>query len=159
MKKKTFLIISLIIICFFSVYNVNAKTITRADAALYIAEKLNIEHTNDPKTLYGLAFNVFAGDYIDNIDVSSYNKKMTLEVLIVTLVRYKGWNTVEYDTSKIDKVSNYVTKEGYPFYSPDPTPRSIPYVIVALDKGLLKEEELNYLKKILNLKENYVGRI
>lgn len=157
---KKYIVIILIVLSFYSIQNVSAKTITRADAALYIAEKLDIKHTKDPKTLYGLAYDIMPGDYIGNNDVTSYNKKITLEVLIVTLVKYAGWNTVEYDTSKIDKVSKYVSKEGYPYYSPDPTPRSIPYVISALENKLLKEDEIKDLTKTIDYKtiDKYIKR-
>lgn len=145
MKKKLTLLLFFLLIS----TPVFSKTITRADAALYIAEKLNISHNDKPESLYGLAYGIFAGDYDGKNDITNYDKEMTLEVAIVTLVRYMGWNTVQYDKNLIEYVKPYVTQEGYPNYLPDPSPRSIPYVITALDYGLLNKSELkNLLNKI-----------
>lgn len=136
-EKKTLLALLIL----FSFPNlVFSKTITRADAALYIAEKLNISHNDKPETLYGLAYGIFAGDYDGKNDITNYDKNMTLVVAIVTLVRYMGWNTVQYNKDLISGVKPYVSQEGYPYYLPDPTQRSIPYVITALDYGLLKKK-------------------
>lgn len=74
---------------------------------------------------------------------------MTLEIAIVTLVRYAGWGIVQYDQEVAERVEQYVTPEGFPYYQPDPTPRSIPYVVVALNKGLLYEAELPALRDII----------
>lgn len=128
-------------------------SITRADAALYIAEALDLPHTDDPENLYGLAYKAFPGDYDGKNDITNYDKEMTLEVAIVTLVRYAGWGTVQYDQEVADSVEPYVTPEGFPYYQPDPTPRSIPYVVVALDKGLLYEEELPALRETIGYDE------
>lgn len=145
MKKKLTLLLFFILIS----TPVFSKTITRADAALYIAEKLNISHNDKPESLYGLAYGIFAEDYDGKNDITNYDKEMTLEVAIVTLVRYMGWNTVQYDKNLIEYVKPYVTQEGYPNYLPDPSPRSIPYVITALNYGLLNKSELkNLLNKI-----------
>lgn len=139
---------------FFTCANATEVTsITRADAALYIAETLGLEHTDDPETLYGLAYKAFPGDYDGKNDVTNYDKEMTLEVAIVTLVRYAGWGTVQYDEEVAKSVEQYVTPEGFPYYQPDPTPRSIPYVVVALDKGLLYEDELPNLRSAIGYYE------
>lgn len=138
-----------------------SKTITRTDAALYIAEKLNISHNDKPETLYGLAYGIFAGDYDGKNDITNYDKNMTLVVAIVTLVRYMGWNTVQYNKDLISGVKPYVSQEGYPYYLPDPTQRSIPYVITALDYGLLKKSELKNLLKNIGYDEldTYINRL
>ena len=95
MKKKLTLLLLFILIS----TPVFSKTITRADAALYIAEKLNISHNDKPESLYGLAYGIFAGDYDGKNDITNYDKEMTLEVAIVTLVRYMGG--ILFNTTKI----------------------------------------------------------
>jgi len=123
--------------------------ITRAEAALYIAEQLGIEHSDSPEDLYGLAYNIFPGDYDGKNDVTNYEKDMTTEIAVVVLVRYAGWNTVQYSKELAERVAPFVTQEGFPYYQPDPTPRSIPYVTVAIERGLLEENELESLTKVI----------
>ncbi len=100
MQKKRAIKVSIslllvLILANFSQYCTAADTeITRADAALYFAEHLNIEHSNVPEDLYGLAYGIFPGDYNGKNDITNYDKAMTLEIAIVVLVRYAGWNTV-----------------------------------------------------------------
>ena len=123
------------------------KNLTRAEAALQIAESLAIQHTNDPEKLYGLAYGIFPGDYDGKNDVSNYDKPMTKEIAVVTLVRHSGWNTVQYSKTIAKKVEKYVSPEGFPHYQPDPTPRSIPYITVAYEKGLISDSDLPDLTK------------
>ena len=122
-----------------------ADELTRAEGALIIAETLDIPHTDDPEMLYGLAFGVFPGDYDGKTDITNSSLPMTTEIAITVLVRYSGWNTVQYDRVLAEDVLPYVTQEGFPYYAPDPTPRSVPYIVVAMEKGLLKADELSTL--------------
>ena len=145
----SFVLILSIGFCYTTASAAEEEPITRADAALYIAEALEIPHTDDPQNLYGLAYNIFPGDYDGKNDITNYDKEMTLEIAIVTLVRYAGWGIVQYDQEVAERVEQYVTPEGFPYYQPDPTPRSIPYVVVALNKGLLYEAELPALRDII----------
>jgi len=123
--------------------------ITRAEAALYIAEQLGIEHSDSPENLYGLAYGIFPGDYDGKNDITNYEKDMTMEIAVVVLVRYAGWNTVQYSEEVAEKVEPFVSQEGFPYYQPDPTPRSIPYVTVAIERGLITEEDLKSLTKVI----------
>lgn len=136
-------------------------TITRADAALYLAEQLGIEYIEEPENLYGLAYGIFPGDYDGKNDITNYDKDMTLEIAIVTLVRYAGWNTVQYDEELAMMVESFVTPEGFPYYQPDPTPRSIPYVVVAIQNGLLNEAELDCLTEKIGYDtlDVYINRV
>ncbi len=125
----------------------SSAALDRAAAALRIANDLGIPHNNDPKELYGLFPKVFPGGYNGELDVSYYQKETTWEHVVVALVRWSGWDTVHYDIAEIDRVKPYVSPEGFPYYSPDPTPRSIPYVIVALRRGLISDPLLRSLRK------------
>jgi len=126
-----------------------ASAMDRAEAALRIANNLGIAHGKDSKNLYGLYPDVFPGGYSGTLDLSLSDKQATLEQVVVTLVRWSGWDTVHYDTRIVDSVKAFVTPEGFPFYGPDPTPRSIPYVVVALQKGLITNETLKILRSIV----------
>ncbi len=124
----------------------SASAMDRAEAALRIANDLSIPHGNDPENLYGLFPTIFPGSYDGTLDVSLSRTQATVEQLVVVLVRWNGWDTVHYDTRLISTVKPFVTPEGFPYYSPDPTPRSIPYIIVALQKGLISTETLKRLR-------------
>jgi len=125
---------------------VDSSAMDRAAAALDIANDLGIRHNNDPNQLYGLFPEIFPGGYDGTVDVSFHQKEATFEHVVVALVRWSGWDTVHYDATEIDRVSKYVSPEGFPYYSPDPTPRSIPYIIVALRRGLIEEGLLPKLR-------------
>jgi len=123
-----------------------STAMTRAASALRMANDLGIAHTTDPKTLYGLFPHTFPGAYDGTLDVSQYDQEATIEHVVVALVRWAGWDTVHYDKRLIGVVRPFVTPEGFPYYKPDPTPRSIPYMIVALQKGLITQEILSKLR-------------
>ena len=123
---------------------------TRADAALRIATNLEIPHNDDPKTLYGLFPGVFPGAFNGAADVSEYQKRATLENIVVAVVRWVGWDTIHYDSATAQTVAPYVSPEGFPYYAPDPTPRSIPYIAVALKFGLLTSGDLPQLRRFVN---------
>lgn len=127
--------------------DINNEVVTRAEAALYIAEYLNIEHDNNEEKLYGLAYGIFPGDYDGKNDITNYDKEMTSEILLVVLVRYIGWDTVDYDKKIANILLDYVSPEGYPYYQPDPTPRSIPYIASAYSHGLVFENEFSSLRE------------
>ena len=107
-------------------------SVTRAAAALRIAEDLGIRHGANPGDLYELFPDVFPGGYDGKADRAYPDKEATLENIVVALVRWAGWDTVHYSESLASQVKPYVTAEGFPFYGPEPTPRSIPYVVGAL---------------------------
>lgn len=123
-----------------------ASTLTRAQAAQALAQNLNITLTQDANELYGLFPGVFPGGYDGTFDVAYPKEVATLEHIIVSLVRWAGWDTVHYDNRIVPRVKPFVTPEGFPFYAPDPTPRSIPYIVVAMSKGLIKESDLPALR-------------
>lgn len=120
---------------------------THAEAALIIANELDIPTTNDWTDLYGLFPAIFPGGYNGVVDFAYYDREATLEHVVVALVRWAGWDTVNYDKSMVSRVGDYVTPEGFPFYEPAPTPRSIPYVITAITAGLIEEDDLEALRK------------
>jgi hypothetical protein len=122
-------------------------TYTRAEAALDLATYFRLPHTDDPKSLYGLAHGVFPGGYDGKDHLSFQDQACTLEVLVVALVRYAGWDVLHYSPKVAAEVLPHVTPEGIPWYGPDPTPRSVPSVVVALEKGLLGREQLPGLRK------------
>jgi hypothetical protein len=122
-------------------------SLTRAEAALIIAQRLNLPHTDDPRTLHGLFNKPFPGGYDGRRDLTYYDKPLTTEVLTVVLVHHSGWDVIRYSESAAKRVAPFVSPEGFPFYGPDPTPRSIPYIAVALERGLLQASELPSLRK------------
>jgi hypothetical protein len=119
---------------------------TRADAALRLAQRLGIAHNDSSEHLHGLFPGVFPGGYEGVRDLAYADRPATLEHVLVALVRWAGWDTVHYDAALETVVAPHVSPEGFPFYGPDPTPRSIPYVIVALSQGLLPREALPTLR-------------
>ncbi len=131
-------------------------SITRADAALILAEHFHISHTQDPKTLYGLFEHVFPGGYDGKRSISYYQKPLTTEVLVVVLVREAGWDVLRYNQQIAQQVAKYVSPQGFPYYGPAPTPRSIPYVTVALEKGLLTSADLEHLREPITRSEMIV---
>jgi hypothetical protein len=137
------------------------KTYTRAEAALDLATHFHLPHSDDPHTLYGLLHGVFPGGYDGKIHLSFHDQPCTLEVLIVALVRHMGWNILHYSPKLAEEVRPFVSPEGIPWYGPDPTPRSIPSVVVALEKGLLRREHLGDLRKPLTRADAlaYLGKL
>lgn len=129
------------------------KAETRADAALQIADDLAIPHSADKSTLHGLYPAVFPGGYNGRQDISQFEKTATMENVIVALVRWAGWDTVHYDENLANEVKKYVSPEGFPYYGPDPTPRSIPYIVVALKNGVLTPAMLPELLKPVSRKQ------
>ena len=118
----------------------------RAAAALRIASDLGLSHTNDRTTLYGLFPAMFPGGYEGDSDVTYYYKEATLENVVVALVRWTGWDTIHYDLHLVSEVKPFVSPLGFPYYKPDPTPRSIPYVVVALQRNLIPRDDLPKLR-------------
>jgi hypothetical protein len=140
--------ITLVLHLGFGSNQINAQDrLTRADAALIIAQRFNLPHTNDPRTLYGLFNRPFPGGYDGRQDLTFYDKPLTTEVLTVVLVRHSGWDVIRYSEEAAKRAAPFVSPEGFPFYGPDPTPRSIPYIAVALDRGLLLDAELPGIRK------------
>ena len=134
----------------------SAQTVAAMDhaaAALQIANDLGIPHTDDPKRLYGLYPHIFPGGYNGEVDLTDYQDETTWEHVIVALVRWSGWDTVHYDSGEVERVKPYVSPEGFPYYSPDPTPRSIPYIIVALQRGLIEDSQLPKLRGPITAEE------
>ncbi len=127
--------------------------LTRAEAALIIAEHFHLQHSQDPHDLYGLFQGIFPGGYDGTANFSYYDKPLTTEVLTVVLVRQAGWDVIHYDHSLAAKVSNFVSPDGFPYYGPEPTPRSIPYITVALEHRLLTREELPDLKRPIGTRQ------
>jgi hypothetical protein len=134
-----------------SIPTVSAET--HSESALIIARELDIPTTNDWEDLYGLFPAIFPGGYDGVVDFAFYDKEATKEHIVVALVRWAGWDTVNYDKSLVDVVKPYVTPEGFPYYKPAPTPRSIPYVIAAMSIGLIDKDDLKDLRKPLSAKE------
>lgn len=124
-----------------------AGEFNRADAAQVIGKHFHLTMTDDPKTLYGLFDNVFPGGFDGANELSYSDQPITLEVATVVLIWCSGWDVVHYPADLAKKVQPFVTPEGFPYYGPDPTPRSIPFVVLALQKGLLKESELPTLRQ------------
>jgi hypothetical protein len=132
----------------------NGATITRADAALRMAQRLRIADVNNKANeLYGLYPGIFPGGYDGKADITMHDQPATMETVLVAIVRWAGWDTVRYDTRIAGKVKPYVSPEGFPFYAPDPTPRSIPYVVVALEKHLIQEQDLPRLRTPIDYPE------
>lgn len=125
----------------------------RAAAALRIAQDLGLPHSSDPKNLYSLFPGIFPGGYNGTVDVSLYREEATIENVVVALIRWTGWDTVHYDTQLIGTVTPYVTRTGFPYYAPDPTPRSIPYIIVALQNKLITNSDLPRLRSAVSDQE------
>lgn len=130
-----------------------ANVYTRAEAALDIATHFKLPHTEDAQSLYGLAHTVFPGGYDGKDHLSYHDQPCTLEVLIVALVRYSGWDVLHYSSRLAEIVRPYVSPEGIPWYGPDPTSRSIPSVVIALEKGVLERERLGDLRKPISRAE------
>jgi hypothetical protein len=126
-----------------------ALAMDRSAAALRIANDLGIPHTSDKQTLYGLYPETFPGGYNGVTDLSYYDQSATLENVIVALVRWTGWDTVHYNTKFAEMARPYVSPKGFPYYAPDPTPRSIPYVAAALQNNLLTESDLPKLRSLV----------
>lgn len=124
-----------------------ASAMDHAAAALQIANDLGIPHNSDRAKLYGLYPVVFPGGYDGRTDTTLYQQETTWEHVVVALVRWTGWDTVHYDPADIDRVKAYVSPKGFPTYLPDPTPRSIPYIVVALHRGLIMSSLLPNLRK------------
>jgi hypothetical protein len=123
------------------------NTVTRASVALRLADDLKIPHSADEKQLYGLFPIVFPGGYNGVTDLTYYDKVATFETVVVAIVRWAGWDTVHYDQAVADQVKPFVTPEGFPYYQPDPTPRSIPYIVAALSRGLITKADLPHLRE------------
>jgi hypothetical protein len=123
-----------------------AAKLTRAEAARELCQKLDIPETGGPVNLYGLYPGIFPGGYDGQSDLTYSNLDATLETIVVALVRWAGWDVIHYDERLIEKVKPFVTPEGFPFYKPDPTPRSIPYVVVAIQRGVMAESDLPNLR-------------
>lgn len=123
--------------------------LTRAEAALLIAQQLHLPHTSDPTTLYGTFNNPFPGGYDGRGDITYWDQPVTTEVLMVVLVRHSGWDTTRYPEKRAKQAAPFVSPEGFPYYGPAPTPRSIPYISVALEQGLLTEAELPGIRQAI----------
>jgi hypothetical protein len=120
-----------------------AEEYTRAECATDFVEYFHVTPQSDtPSTLYGMwtlfpiGFAAWTGNVYDA------DKPATLEFLLVSLVRYAGWDVLHYSKESAKTVEPYVSPEGLPYYQPDPTPRSIPFVAVALEKGLIDRAAL-----------------
>jgi hypothetical protein len=116
-------------------------------AALEMARILGLPHNERRDRLHGLFPGIFPGGYEGVEDLAYPDQPATLEKLIVALVRWAGWDTVHYEADLEKVVLPFVSPEGFPYYAPDPTPRSIPYVIVALSHGLLEKQDLPRLRQ------------
>ncbi len=139
-----------------------AEEYTRAECATDFVKYFHVTTLSDtPSTLYGLSlvfpigFGAGTGNFYDA------DKPATLEFLLVSLVRYAGWDVLHYSKESAKTVEPYVSPEGLPYYQPDPTPRSIPFVTVALEKGLIDRAALprvreNISKADMNL---YLDRL
>jgi hypothetical protein len=142
--------LSIILILYFGLGSNTARaedSLTRAQAALIIARSLNLPHTDDPQTLYGLFNKPFPGGYDGRQNITYYDKPLTTEVLTVVLVHYSGWDVIRYSEWAAKRVAPFVSPEGFPYYGPDPTPRSVPYIAVALERGLLQAAELPSIRE------------
>lgn len=139
------------VLVFVSVTLCWGHSLTRAGAALRLADDLKIPHNGDEKQLYGLFPAIFPGGYDGTLDLSYSDKTATLETVVVAIVRWAGWDTVHYDQATAEQVTQFVTPEGFPFYQPDPTPRSIPYIVVALSRGLIAKTDLPRLRQPVTL--------
>jgi len=120
--------------------------LSRAEAALVVAEHFHLTHTEDPTTLHGLVETAFPGGYDGLTTLSFHDQPTTWEVMTVVLVWNAGWDVVHYSEALAAEVRPFVTPEGYPFYGPDPTPRSIPFVCVAIERGLIERSDLARLR-------------
>jgi hypothetical protein len=119
----------------------------RGEAALRMAKVLGLAYNERRDRLHGLFPGIFPGGYEGVEDLAYPELPATLETLIVSLVRWAGWDTVHYEAALEQEVLPFVSPEGFPYYAPDPTPRSIPYVIVALSNGLLERRQLPRLRE------------
>lgn len=128
----------------------SAFALTHADAAKQIGAQLGIKMNNDRNQLYGLFPEIFPGGYEGREDEPYPNHVTTLEEAVVTLVRWAGWDTVRYDQEKAKLAAPYVSPQGFPYYKPEPTKRSIPYVAVALEKALISPSDLPKLRSQIN---------
>ena len=125
------------------------------EVALILESALKLSRSNDiPEELYGFYPSIIPGGYDGLISFSWHDKSMTVEELIVSLVRYAGWNTVQYDPNLAAKAAVFARPEGYPWNGPFTSPRSIPYLAVALQKGLMSDAELAQINQPLMNQEN-----
>lgn len=147
-------IMLILIALFIIVAPVHAETtINDAQAAKIIGKRLDLIMNSRRGDLYGLFPSIFPGGYEGRVDVSLWNKTATLEHVVVALVRWAGWNTIDYNHNIAKKISEFVSPQGFPYYAPDPTKRSIPYIVCALEHGLIKEENVSDLRKPIGPKE------
>jgi hypothetical protein len=141
--------------CFFgsiSLAHANSSDASRADCAKLIGNSFELALTSDPKTLYGLLDNGFPAGYENSTSISMYQEPCTLEVLTVAIVQQSGISVTDYTLKDVESLKRWVSPKGIPYYAPDPTPRSIPFVKAALTRGILKTSDLPRLKEQLTLK-------
>lgn len=124
--------------------------ILQADAARIVAKELNIPSNNERENLYGLWPNLWPGGYEGVVDTAYPERELTLEVLLVALVRWNGWDTVDYDQELVPVVAGHVSPDGVPYYKFSPSPRSIPYVVAAIKHGLIAVEDVPRLQTLIS---------
>jgi hypothetical protein len=125
---------------------VNTNALDQRDGARILGRALELHMTDDATDLYGLFPNIIPGQYDGRRDRPFTNRPFTLEQLTVALVRYAGWSTTDAPTRDLLAVMRFVSPLGIPYYAPDPTPRSAPYVVTALQHRLLARSDLPRLR-------------
>jgi len=131
----------------------SSKAMTHAEAAKQIGQQLGLPMSSDSETLYGLFPDPFPGGYEGTVDLAYPDHEMTWEHALVVLVKWAGWDTVNYSRQLVPAVQPYVTPEGFPYYKFTPTPRSIPYIVAALSAGLITVDELPKLRTNISTDE------
>jgi hypothetical protein len=135
-----------------SIAYANDSAATRADCAKMIGNTFGLNLTSDPKTLYGLLDNGFPAGYENSTSISMYKEPCTLEVLTVAIVQQSGISVIDYTQKDVENLKRWVSPRGIPYYAPDPTPRSIPFVKAALTYNILNASDLPKLKNQLSVK-------
>jgi hypothetical protein len=126
--------------------DLSLEVFRRADCALRLCEIFGYVPAGDRDSLYGM-MGTFPNAYDGTGHISLAEDVCTLEVAVVAAVWHSGIQTTDYNRLDVEGLLPFVSAEGVPWYGPDPSPRSIPFVHAALKVHLIDRNELSELRK------------
>lgn len=100
----------------------------------------------DGGSMHGLFPDVWPGYYDGTNYFPRASAELTLETLLVALVRIAELDAVHYDRSNVSDILQFASPEGVPTYLPAPSPRSVPFIAAALDAALIDRGDLARLR-------------